>query len=157
MEYDKRKWRDTCLALLASDGWVHARENHRSDLSDSILIDRVARFNVSSASRFVDDNFDDLIFETLTDEETGYYLDIIDWFNDESDNEVFIVWKKFDRVIGKGFCSRKWHEWNDGPASCDEIEVILEKVINRYGDTSIGIKTAYPLITEAAHLKWDKR
>lgn len=137
------EWKSFCEKLLVAPGWSHIRDYHRSSLSDKALIARINE-GKNRASRFIMDDFDDLIVDTLVKEQP--WLEA--WINDKSDFETYVVAQTFDNIIGEGYVRYKWHDWKQGPIKTKDLEIVLAKDTDKYGGTIVKIVSAYPLIVK---------
>lgn len=117
--------------------------------SDSDLIHRCSKANKKLATSFTVSREKTLalIKEALLDEEFETPECVLEWLDDDSDGGDFYAIKEFNSIIGKGFFRAAWHEWENGPAACHSINVVLRKV-ERKRDTTFKIITAYPTVTQ---------
>lgn len=126
----------------------HALKSH-FDEENGYLIHRVVDERKNLATTFVG-----LKPETITNAVIGKLssdevLDsIYEWVNDYhlGGGATLKLCFNFKNEIGKGFFKAPWHNWNEGPAPCHKMAVVLKKT----DDEALGfvIASVYPTVNQ---------
>lgn len=112
-------------------------------MSDSLLIRRLKDEKKFGSSCFdvSEKEVIEIVKKALLDEDN--MSDVLDWLNDDSDGENWVVEIENKTPIGHGFFRARWHDWSKGAVPCRTVAVVLAKVCRQY-DTTFKIVTAYP-------------
>ncbi|MBE6021915.1 MAG: hypothetical protein E7231_01625 [Cellulosilyticum sp.] len=116
------------------------------NMTDSDLIHRVTTTKTSDgngiygASTFI--LTEDEVVEAAKLALLDYADELVEWLNDYSDGDSYVAEFDCDKLLGHGFYSYKWHNWNDGACECHRIVVVLAKAM-RKDDMGFKFVTCY--------------
>lgn len=124
----------------------HTVEKH-FNAEEGYLISRIIDEKKPLATTFSGINLDGLIkyvIKRLTCE--SGLESIYEWVNNYSKPNTFKAILDVKSQIGFGFFKASWHNWNEGPAPCHRIVVVLKKV----DDEARGfvVSSIYPTVNQ---------
>ncbi len=135
-----------CVETLESEK-THIFKHLKTEWTTDIMLkERAKKENILGSTVFCvsKNEITKLIKEALKE----YSSEIIDWLNDESDGEPYIVTNVSEEKIGYGFMKKQWHDWDKGPCNCHETIVVLKKIERKY-DSWFRVASVYPIPVES--------
>ena len=128
-----------CLETIDMNGGHTFLHRH---ISDEELMKRVKNSNILAATVF--DIEDNDVLEYAKKALLEFEPDLIDWLNDDKDEEDYVAYFNAGVPIGPGYYKAKWHEWKNGPVECDTIAVVCRKRDRKY-DSTFKVVSLFPM------------